>query len=162
MTPVPATIKAILRVPAVWITAGLVVAYFGYVIAIYGEPFPRAEDYLEIAKRQTPQAFATEAMSFLDYVRYFLYQNARPLLGRSIHMSTTTTRPSPWSFWTIAYAATLGVVGAAATAEIHPLGGSVDSAVAGDIHRRHVGKAYLTTATTFIWAACSSATTCLC
>ena len=39
-------IKAIVRVPAVWVTAGLVVVYFGYVIWVYGEPFPHAESYL--------------------------------------------------------------------------------------------------------------------
>ena len=111
--PVLAKIEAVCRVPAVWITAGLVVAYFGYVIAIYGEPFPRAESFLEIARRQTPEAFSTEAMSFLEYVRYFLYRMRVHSSGIYSHVDYYYTT-SPWSFWTIAYAASLAVVGAAA------------------------------------------------
>jgi hypothetical protein len=111
--PERAKIEAIGRVPAVWITAGLVVAYFGYVIAIYGEPFPHAENFLEIAKRQTPHAFATEAMPFQEYVRYFLYRMRVHSSGIYSHVAYSYTT-SPWSFWTIAYAACLAVVSAAA------------------------------------------------
>jgi hypothetical protein len=110
--PERAEIEAIGRVPAVWITAGLVVAYFGYVIAVYGEPFPHAENYLEIAKQKTPQAFGTEAMSFQEYVRYFLYRMRVHSSGIYSHVDYYYTT-SPWSFWTIAYAACVAVVGAA-------------------------------------------------
>jgi hypothetical protein len=111
--PVLPKIEAVSRVPAVWITAGLVVAYFGYVIAAYGEPFPHAENYLEIAKQKTPQAFGSEAMSFQEYVRYFLYRMRVHSSGIYSHVVYSYTT-SPWSFWAIAYAACLAVVGAAA------------------------------------------------
>lgn len=141
--PERAKIEAIGRVPAVWISAGLAVAYFGYVVAIYGQPFPHAENYLEIAKRQTPHAFATEAMSFQEYVRYFLYRMRVHSSGVYSHVAYFYTT-SPWSFWPVAYAACIAVVGIAAlrkptrwTAMSILLSLAIFTAA-------HVGRAYLT------------------
>jgi hypothetical protein len=138
-----ANIRAILRFPAVWVTIGLVVPYFGYVVATYGEPFPSAEDYFAIAKRQTPQAFASEAMPLLDYVRYFLYRMRVHSSGVYSHIAYYYTT-DPWSFWTVTYAVSIGVVALAAVREsTRWVAVSLLLSLA-IFTSAHVGRAYLT------------------
>ena len=140
--------KAIAKVPAVWVTGGLVIVYFGYVIGVYGEPFPHAESYLELAKRQAPHSFATEAMSFSDYVRFFFYKMRVRSSGVSSHVSYYYTT-DPWSFWTVAYATSLAIVGVAAIQKSTrwvAVSLLVSLAV---FTSAHVGKAYLTHRHTF-------------
>jgi hypothetical protein len=141
-------LKAVVRTPAVWIAAGLVIAYFGYVISVYGEPFPRAESYLALAKRRTPQAFTTEAMPFTDYVRFFIYKMRVHASGVYSHVAYYYTT-SPWSFWSMAYAASLAVVGTAAIwrpTRWVALSLLLSLAV---FTAAHVGKTYLTHRQTF-------------
>ena len=138
-----ANTKALIRVPAVWVTAGFVVVYFSYTIGVYGEPFPHAESYLELAKRQTPHAFATEAMSFSDYVRFFFYKMRVHSSGVYSHVAYYYTT-DPWSFWTVAYATSLAIVGTAAIRK--PTSWVAVSLLVSlaIFTAAHVGKAYLT------------------
>ena len=87
-------------------------------------------------------------MSFSDYVRFFFYKMRVHSSGVYSHVAYHYTT-DPWSFWTVAYAASLAIVVAAAIVKSTrwvAVSLLVSLAV---FTAAHVGKAYLTHCHTF-------------